>query len=181
MPGSSTSVSVDAVKPAEIDVLLPVHNALATLPEAVHDVLAQEGVRLRLLAVLDTHGTGRDDGSGAWLRQRAADDPRLVALESEGSGLTDALVTALAAATAPLVSLMESDDRCPPRRLATLLAALRGSEACGRPGRAGRHPPGALESGASVPDLRPLDGVVSRVAAFGDVSGGMTRYLAWQN
>ncbi|RKY17216.1 MAG: hypothetical protein DRQ55_16355, partial [Planctomycetota bacterium] len=29
--------------------------------------------------------------------------------------------------------------------------------------------------------LRPLDGVVSRVAAFGDVSGGMTRYLAWQN
>jgi hypothetical protein len=149
------------VPPPAIDVLLPVHDALATLPEAVEDVLAQEGVALRLLAVRDTHGTGRDDGSGAWLAERAVRDPRLVVLESEGSGLTDALVTGLAACEAPLVSMMESDDRCPPHRLRTLQAALLGSEACGAPGT--------------------LAGVVSRVEPFGEITGGMRRYLAWQN
>lgn len=91
-----------------IDVLLPVHNALATLPEAVEDVLAQERVDLRLLAVVDTHGTGQDDGSGAWLEQRARLDSRLLVLPNTGSGLTDALVTGLAAVTAPLVSHMVS-------------------------------------------------------------------------
>lgn len=144
-----------------IDVLLPVHDALATLPEAVEDVLAQEAVALRLLAVRDTHGTGQDDGSGAWLVERASRDPRLVVLQSEGSGLTDALVTGLAACEAPLVSMMESDDRCPPHRLRTLRAALLGSEACGSPAA--------------------LAGVVSRVEPFGEVTGGMRRYLAWQN
>ena len=139
---------------------MPVHDALATVAEAVDDVLAQEGVSLRLLAVLDTHGTGRDDGSGALLAARAALDPRLVVMPSAGSGLTDALVTGLAAARAPLVSHMESDDRCPPERLARLAVALEAGEACG---------------------ARPLDGVVSQVAAFGQVSGGMQRYLAWQN
>lgn len=143
-----------------IDVLLPVHNALATLPEAVEDVLAQERVDLRLLAVVDTHGTGQDDGSGAWLEQRARLDSRLLVLPNTGSGLTDALVTGLAAVTAPLVSHMESDDRCPPQRLASLQAALLGSEA-------GRS--------------RPLAGVVSQVQAFGAITDGMRRWLQWQN
>lgn len=146
-----------------IDVLLPVHDALATLPAAVDDILAQEDVDLRLIAVLDTHGTGRDDGSGAWLTRRARGDPRLVVLPSAGSGLTDALQTGLDAAEAPLLSLMESDDRCPPRRLVTLRDALIASEACGAPGG------------------RPLDGVVSRVEPFGAVTEGMARYVAWQN
>lgn len=160
-----------------IDVLLPVHDALATLPEAVEDVLAQAGVSLRVIAVRDTHGTGRDDGSGAWLAERARRDSRLEVIESEGSGLTDALVTGLAACEAPLVSMMESDDRCPPQRLRTLLAALLGSEACGAGPSAATAPASGGEPGPSGP----LAGVVSRVEPFGEVTGGMRRYLAWQN
>lgn len=143
-----------------IDVLMPVHDALATLPDAVNDILCQRDVTLRLLAVLDTHGTGRDDGSGAWLEARAAEDDRLIVLPSTGSGLTAALQTALAAAHAPLVTHMESDDRCPPERLAKLGAALAGSEACGH---------------------TLLQGVTSRVALFGAESEGMQRYVNWQN
>jgi len=84
-------------------------------------------------------------------------------LPSAGAGLTEALQTGLDAATAPLLSLMVSDDRCPPRRLAALRDALIASEACGAPGG------------------RPLDGVCSRVEVFGSVTPGMTRYVDWQN
>ena len=143
-----------------IDVLLPVHNALETLPAAVNDMLAQEGVTLRVLAVIDTHGTGQDDGSGAWLTERAAGDERLVVLPSAGSGLTATLQTALDAATAPLVSHMESDDRCPPDRLRKLAEALEGSSACGN---------------------AQLSAVTSQVELFGAESQGMERYISWQN
>jgi hypothetical protein len=143
-----------------IDVLMPVHDALATLPEAVDDMLAQRDVSLRLIAVVDTHGTGRDDGSGAWLTARASQDERLIVLPSAGSGLTATLQTALDAAGAPLVSHMESDDRCPPDRLRQLGAALVGSEA---------------ESSSL------LQGVTSQVQLFGAKSEGMQRYVAWQN
>lgn len=155
-----------------IDVLMPVYNALGTVPEtlsealsgalsaAVDDILAQEQVELRVLAVVDTHGTGQDDGSGDWLRARAADDQRLVVLPSEGSGLTAALQTALKAAKAPLISHMEADDRCPPERLFKLAMALEGSLACGQ---------------------RPLSAVTSQVELIGAESRGMTRYISWQN
>jgi len=143
-----------------IDVLLPVHDGLPELTEAVEDVLAQQTVTLRLIVVHDTHGADRDDGTGAWLADRARHDARLCVIPNEGTGLTDALVTGLDAADAPLVSHMEADDRCPPHRLQELAEALIGSEACG---------------------ATPLAGVVSQVQAFGEVTPGMERYLRWQN
>ena len=138
-----------------IDVLLPVRLARRTLPSAVGDVVAQRGVDVRLLVVVDTGPDGGDDGSRAWLEALARRDRRVLVLDGPGRGVGAALDLALAAAEAPLVAHMEADDRCAPDRLARLAAAL--------------------EVDAS------LSGVTSRVAQFGARTAGMRRYLDWQN
>lgn len=140
----------------DIDVLLPVRQGRASLPAAVDDVLAQTHTALRLLAVVDLGPDGADDGSRAWLEQRAASEPRLVVIPGVGRGAAAALQLGLDAVMAPFVSHMEADDRCPPGRLGALLDAIRGS-------------------------MPPLDGVCSRVEALGPLSEGMRRYLDWQN
>jgi len=135
------------------DVLLPVREARRTLPWAVRDILTQEHVDLRVIAVVDTASDGSDDGSGDWLRATARSERRLQVLEGSGQGAAAALDLALAEARAPLVSHMEADDRCPPDRFARLAAALHDG----------------------------LDGVTSRAAQFGARTAGMRRYLDWQN
>ena len=158
-----------------IDVLLPVRRARRTLPSALGDVLAQRDVDVRVLAVVDTdppgHGAttdntvtrvarsdaapGDDDGSLAWLEARAADEPRLVVLRGPGAGPGPALDLALAAVRAPLVAMMEADDRCAHDRLRRQYDFL---------------------------ELHPhLMGVVTRAGQFGARTPGMRRYLDWQN
>lgn len=150
-----------------VDVLLPVRAARRTLPSAVGDLLAQQRVEVRVVAVVDAvEGSfapvagadgsgGRDDGSRAWLRAAAADEPRLVVMDGPGRGPGPALDEALMAARSPLVALMEADDRCPPDRLRRLYDHME------------RHPH--------------LMGVVSRVGQIGARTPGMRRYLDWQN
>jgi len=136
-----------------IDVLLPVRNARRTLPAALADVLAQQDVRLRVLAVVDTDADGRDDGSAAWLAAAAAREPRLLLLRGPGRGAAAALQLGLEHCEAGLVGHMEADDRCPPDRLVRLATAL-------------------------VP---PLAAVTSRAGQCGARTPGMRRYLDWQN
>jgi glycosyltransferase involved in cell wall biosynthesis len=138
-----------------IDVLLPVRLARRTLPSAAGDVLAQRGVDLRLLAVVDAGPDGADDGSRDWLEALAHRDRRVLVLEGPGRGVGAALDLGLAAVQAPLVAHMEADDRCAPDRLARLAAALDADAA--------------------------LAGVTCRVAQFGARTPGMRRYLDWQN
>jgi glycosyltransferase involved in cell wall biosynthesis len=137
-----------------IDVLLPARCSRRTLPSALSDILAQQGVDLRVLAVVDD-GPDGDDGSAEWLAARARDEPRLIVLAGPGQGAGAALDNALARATAPLLCHMEADDRCPPDRL------LRLSD--------------ALAADASIA------AVTSRAAQFGARTPGMRRYLDWQN
>jgi glycosyltransferase involved in cell wall biosynthesis len=134
-----------------MSVLLPVRDAGRYLRRALDDALAQRGVRFEVVAVDD----GSTDASGVQLRRRAAAEPRLRVLTGVGRGAAAALERALAAARAPLVTHMEADDRCPPDRLRRLRDAL------------ARHPE--------------WDGVVSRVGLIGAATGGMRRYVAWQN
>lgn len=131
--------------------LLPVRDAGRYLDAAVRDVLAQRDVELELVAVDD----GSQDGSGERLEAFARSDARVRVIRTEGEGAAPALDRALAASRAPLVAQMEADDRCPPDRLARLVAALRA------------HPE--------------WQGVTSRAATFGFASEGMRRYVAWQN
>lgn len=128
-------------------------DARRTLPWALRDILVQEDVDLRVIAVVDTDPDGRDDGSAAWLHAAARDEPRLTVLDGARAGAAAALQLALDSARAPLVSHMEADDRCPPDRLRRLHEAL-------------------------TPDL---DAITSRAAQFGARTQGMRRYLDWQN
>jgi hypothetical protein len=138
-----------------IDVLLPVRRARRSLPSAAGDVLAQRGVRVRLLAVVDAGPEGHDDGSRAWLEDLARRDRRVLVLPGPGRGVGVALDLALGHVTAPLVAHMEADDRCAPDRLARQAAALAADPA--------------------------LAGVTCRAAQFGARTLGMRRYLDWQN
>jgi hypothetical protein len=135
-----------------VDVILPVRCARETLPDAVDDVLGQTGVDVRLLAVVDVPAAG-DDGTAAWLAQRARQDARLEVLEGPGRGVGAALDVGLAAVDTPWVAHMEADDRCQPDRIARQLAA---------------RAPG-------------LAAVACRVAQTGARTPGMSRYLGWQN
>jgi glycosyltransferase involved in cell wall biosynthesis len=134
-----------------VSVLLPVRDAGRYLASAVGDVLAQRGVALELIAVDD----GSTDASGDRLADFARRDARVRVIRTAGVGPARALDLALDAARAPLVAQMEADDRCPPDRIARLVAALAAEPA--------------------------WQGVTSRAAIFGFRSEGMRRYVAWQN
>ena len=144
--------------PPHIAVLLPVRLARRTLPFALDDVLAQRGVELSVLAVVDDGEGGSDDGSAELLARRARADSRLTVLRGPGHGAGAALDVGLAAAAAmgaPLLAHMEADDRCPPDRLTRLAARLAQEPA--------------------------LCAVTSRAGQCGARTAGMRRYLAWQN
>jgi hypothetical protein len=141
-----------------IDVLLPVRCARRTLPFALADMLAQERVDVRVVAVVDERSAGGDDGSAAWLTEQARSEPRLIAMPGPGRGPGAALDRGLTTVTTPpaaLIALMEADDRCPPDRLRRLYDPLQ------------LHPH--------------LMGVVSRAGQIGRRTPGMRRYLDWQN
>ncbi len=140
---------------ARVDALLPVHRAAATVEDAVADLLQQQDVSIRVVAVVDRDADGTDDGSLDRLRRLALDEPRLTVLEGQRLGLGPALDLGLRAVETPWVVHMEADDRCPPHRVHSLLAAA-----------------------ARSPNVH---AVASRVEQIGDVTSGMRRYLAWQN
>src|SRR3982750_2765386 len=76
MPSAPES---SAVVP-RITVLLATHNGRRWLPDQLASILDQQGVAVTVVA-LDDEST---DGTPAWLAERAAADPRLVVLPSQG-------------------------------------------------------------------------------------------------
>lgn len=134
-----------------VSVLLPYRDAAATLPEAVDSILSQRGVDVELVAVDD----GSHDGSAAALQRACGRSARLLALQSGGAGIAEALRLASRHATAPLLARMDADDVALPDRL------------CAQ-----------VERMAAQPALGALG---TRVEAFPQVAQGLARYLDWQN
>jgi glycosyltransferase involved in cell wall biosynthesis len=95
-----------------VSVLLPVHDAMPHLPEALGSLLAQEGVDFEVIALDDA---STDDG-GAYLD--GVRDARLRVLHLPRMGLTRALNVGLRESAAPLVARMDADDVSLPGRLA---------------------------------------------------------------
>jgi glycosyltransferase involved in cell wall biosynthesis len=133
-----------------VSVLLPVRDALATLPECLDSLAAQTLADHEVVAVDD----GSQDGSGAWLEERARADPRVRVVRAPARGLVAALNDALAAARGVLVARMDADDVALPSRLALQAERLRA-------------------------DPR-VDVLGSRVRIEGG-RRGMRAYVAWQN
>lgn len=105
---------------ARIDVLIPAYNAERTLVSALRSIQDQTVADIRLLVVND----GSTDRTGDLLRAIAADDPRVVVIDTPNRGIVGALNLALEQATAPIIARHDADDLAFPDRFARQLAYL---------------------------------------------------------
>jgi glycosyltransferase involved in cell wall biosynthesis len=107
----------------EVAVIIPVFDRVHCVADAVASVLAQgdAGVAVQVIVVDD----GSSDGSADVVRAVHADDPRVVVLQQTNLGPSAARNHGIAAATAPLVTFLDSDDVMVPGGLAVQVAHLR--------------------------------------------------------
>jgi hypothetical protein len=105
--------SEDAVpgQPA-ISILLPTHNDVRFLPEAVQSILGQTHADLELVVVDD----GSTDQTAAYLRSLADPRVRVIRLDTN-RGITAALNAGLAECRGKYVARMDADDIAEPDRL----------------------------------------------------------------
>jgi glycosyltransferase involved in cell wall biosynthesis len=96
-------------------VVIPARDCLAFLPAALASVDAQ-GCDVEIIVVDDAS----QDGTSDWL---AARRPDVIRLSGEGRGPAHARNSALAAARAPLIAVLDADDLWRPGKLARQLAA----------------------------------------------------------
>lgn len=100
-------------------VILPTFNRIKTLPRAVASVLAQDAPDFELIIVDD----GSSDGTREWLKR--LDDARIrVVLMERNGGPSAARNAGIAAATAPALAFLDSDDVYCPNRLSRPLAVF---------------------------------------------------------
>lgn len=108
----------------EVSVVIVVRNARAFLPACIASVRAQTGVTWELV-VLDN---ASDDGSGEWLREQAATDPRLRLWRAETNlGKGGGWRRVVRECRGQWVALLDGDDVALPDRLAVQAAVLRGA------------------------------------------------------
>lgn len=106
--------------PPVVSILLPVHNAAATLPRALASLFGQTLADWELVAIDD----GSTDTTPQLLAAAAAADARVRIVAIPHAGIVAALAAGLAAARAPLIARMDADDECRPERLARQVALL---------------------------------------------------------
>ncbi|HLF78359.1 MAG TPA: glycosyltransferase family A protein [Dehalococcoidia bacterium] len=97
-----------------VSIILSVRNGMLYLPEAIESIAGQTVCDWELVV----NDNASEDGTAAYLEQCAASEPRIVYLRSTGDhGAGGGLNRALASARAPLIAVMDADDRALPRRL----------------------------------------------------------------
>jgi glycosyltransferase involved in cell wall biosynthesis len=104
-----------------VSILLPVWNAVTTLPLCLRSIQRQTEPGWQCVIVDD----GSDDGSLVRARDVAAQDARFTVLATPHRGVVAALNTGLAYCRAPLVARMDADDLMHRHRLAAQIRALR--------------------------------------------------------
>ncbi|MBT6958050.1 MAG: glycosyltransferase [Opitutae bacterium] len=105
-----------------VSVLLPFHDAFATLKGAVASIREQTFQDWELILVDD----GSTDGSRDLARYLTLRDSRIHLIEMSHKGIVDALNTGLKAVSGDFVARMDADDLCFPERLARQFAFLEG-------------------------------------------------------
>lgn len=106
--------------PPRISVIVPVFQTAQYLPACLDSIIAQTFDQIEIVCVDD----GSTDASAQVLAEYAAKDPRMRVLGHENNqGLGAARNTAIAAARAPFLSSVDSDDRLEPDLLERLWRA----------------------------------------------------------
>ena len=100
-------------RPPQVSVVMPTWNRRAEVGGAVESVLAQTLGDFELIVVDD----GSTDGTADLVREAYGKDRRVRVLEKENGGCGSARNLGVARARAPLVALLDSDDRMLPHRL----------------------------------------------------------------
>lgn len=103
----------------EVAVVIPTHNRSAVVGRAVHSVLNQTRPPSEVIVVDD----GSTDGTTAMLKSRFQDRIRVVSQKQQG--VAAARNTGIAASSAGLIALLDSDDVWLPEKLAHQVAFLR--------------------------------------------------------
>jgi glycosyltransferase involved in cell wall biosynthesis len=137
-----------------VSVLIPAHNAAATVAECLESLVAQSFVDFEVVLVDD----GSTDGTAEAARRAMSGDGRLRLLSPGRVGLVGALNTGLEACRAPLVARLDADDLCRPERLALQV------------GHADTHP-----------DVAIVGGGVASFSDHGPLGEGYQIYDAWLN
>ena len=104
--------------PPLVSVVIPSYNHARYLPEAIASVLSQRDVALELIIIDD----GSRDESWALIEQAARQDSRIRAHRQENQGAHAAISRGLALGEGRFLTILNSDDRYSPGRLATLAA-----------------------------------------------------------
>ena len=94
-------------------ILLPFHDAVDTLEEAVGSLQAQTFGDWELILVDD----GSKDGGSELAQKFASNDPRIQLLGQPHSGIVTALNKGLDVARGQIIARMDADDVCDPERL----------------------------------------------------------------
>jgi len=141
------------MKAPMISVLIPIHNAQATVRSAVRSIQRQTLADFECIIIDD----GSTDETPRILRDLARGDDRLHIHRTRNQGIIAALNTGIEHCSAPLIARMDGDDLCHPRRLELQVDYMTA------------HPEVSVCS--------------SRIAMFPkpDVRGGMWRYQEWLN
>lgn len=102
-----------------VTVLLATHNGRRWLPEQLNSVLGQEGVEVEVFARDDAS----TDGTAEWLAERAAVEPRLTVLASDGASGSAAAnfyrLVQLAPTDREFYAFCDQDDIWVPKKLAS--------------------------------------------------------------
>lgn len=106
--------------PPKVSVYLPVYNCETYLELALRSILSQTFEDFEVIVVND----GSTDGTAAILDRMVAEDPRIIVLHQENSGVIDALNAGIKAARGKYLARMDADDVARPERFALQVAKL---------------------------------------------------------
>ncbi|MAJ60215.1 MAG: hypothetical protein CBC48_09570 [bacterium TMED88] len=108
------------MKRTQVDILMPVFNAEATLPACLKSLSRQTEKRWRCWAIDD----GSTDASPEILQDAAVRDTRIHLISKKHEGIVSALNTGMRYCTAPKTARMDADDWMHQKRLALQISAL---------------------------------------------------------
>lgn len=104
----------------EVSVIMPAYNAERFIGTALRSLQAQSGPDLEIVVVDD----GSSDDTLGLVHAAAAADARIVVIAGGHGGVSAARNTGLAAARGGFLTFLDSDDLCPPGKIARQLAKL---------------------------------------------------------